>query len=300
MSPPPPAHRLLLDTSSLAYRAFFALPSSITDGEDRPVNAVRGYLDMAAHLYRSHRSGVEVLHCLDADWRPQPRVDAYPDYKADRPPDPEGLPWQFELLEEVLDAFGETRVEADGWEADDAIGTLAVAAEAGDRVDIVTGDRDLLQLVRDADADGPAVRVLFTVRGVKELATFDAAAVQAKYGVPPERYVDFASLRGDPSDGLPGIKGIGEKTARDLIRAHATLADVVAAAPTLSKRLGQNLVAGQEYLAAMRTVVPVRTDLSLTRRDGVRDDARLAELAERHRLSGPVERLTEAQDAARA
>lgn len=295
-----PCHRLLLDTSSLAYRAFFALPVSITDDEDRPVNAVRGYLDMTAHLYRSNPPGVEILHCLDADWRPQPRVDAYPDYKAARPPDPEALPWQFELLEEVLDAFGEVRVEAAGWEADDAIGTLASAAEPGERIDIVTGDRDLLQLVRDASPEGPAVRVLFTVKGVKELATFDARAVREKYGVPAQRYVDFASLRGDPSDGLPGIKGIGEKTARDLVRQHASLDEIVAAAPTLSQRLGENLVAGRSYLTAMRAVVPVRTDVALTRRDGVRDDARLAALAERHALTGPVERLGEAQDAARA
>jgi len=291
------AHRLLLDTSSLTYRAFFALPPSITDDEDRPVNAVRGYLDMTAHLYRSQRSDVEVVHCLDADWRPQPRVDAYSGYKSDRPPDPEGLPWQFELLEDVLDAFGETRVEAAGYEADDVIGTLATQAEPGDSVDIVTGDRDLYQLVRDADADGPAVRVLFTVKGVKQLEAYDAAAIQARYGVPAHRYVDFAILRGDPSDGLPGVKGVGEKTARDLVRAHDSLDALLADTSALSPKLAQKVREAAEYLAAMRRVVPVRTDVALTRRDGPLDVERLAGLAERHRLSGPVERLAEARSA---
>lgn len=289
-------HRLLLDTSSLAYRAFFALPVTITDSEDRPVNAVRGYLDMVAHLIREHTPD-EILHCLDHDWRPAPRVAAYSGYKAVRPPDPEALPWQFTLLDEVLDAFGAVRVIAEGWEADDAIGTLCATAEPGDQLDIVTGDRDLLQLVRDSDGNGsPAVRVLFTVKGVKELAAFDQAAVEEKYGIPAQRYVDFAILRGDPSDGLPGVKGVGEKTARDLVRQYPSLDALLKAAGNLSPKLGQRLIEASDYLAVMRDVVPVRSDAELTVFTGERDDTRLAALAQRHAIDGPVRRLREALD----
>ncbi|MPZ86497.1 MAG: flap endonuclease [Nitriliruptorales bacterium] len=290
-------HRLLLDTSSLAYRAFFALPVTITDADDRPVNAVRGYLDMVASLTREHAPD-EILHCLDHDWRPAPRVAVYSGYKAERPPDPEALPWQFTLLDEVLEAFGGVRVIAEGWEADDAIGTLCAQAGPGERIDIVTGDRDLLQLVRDGKGPGDAaVRVLFTVKGVRELAAFDQAAVEEKYGIPPRRYVDFAILRGDPSDGLPGVKGVGEKTARDLIREYPSLESLMGAADRLSPKLGQRLVSARDYLAAMRKVVPVRSDAELTMIRGTRDVARLAELAERHALEGPVRRLSEALDA---
>lgn len=286
-------HRLLLDTSSLAYRAFFALPATITDGEGRAVNAVRGYLDMVAHLTRTYTPD-EVLHCLDHDWRPAPRVAAYAGYKSDRLPDPEELPWQFALLREVLGAFGAMQVWAEGWEADDAIGTLCAQGGDGDCLEIVTGDRDLLQLVRDA---APTVRVLFTVKGVKELARFDERGVEQKYGVPAARYVDFAILRGDPSDGLPGVSGVGEKTARDLVTEHESLDAVVAAAGTLTKRLGERLAAAADYLKTMESVVPVRRDLTLVVDRGERDDGRLDELAKRHAIDGPVGRLREALDA---
>ena len=290
-------HRLLLDTSSLAYRAFFALPATITDGDGRAVNAVRGYLDMVAHLTRTHAPD-EVLHCLDHDWRPAPRVAAYAGYKSDRLPDPEELPWQFELLREVLDALGAIQVSAEGWEADDAIGTLCAQAVAGDCLEIVTGDRDLLQLVRDgADGDGPVVRVLFTVKGVKELARFDERGVKQKYGVPAARYVDFAILRGDPSDGLPGVNGVGEKTARDLVTEHESLDAIVAAAGTLTKRLGERVAAAADYLETMKSIVPVRRDLTLVVERGERDDARLDELAPRHAIEAPMRRLREVLDA---
>lgn len=285
------AHRLLLDTSSLFYRAFFALPPTITDAEGLPVNAIRGYLDFTAHLVRT-RMPDQLLHCIDDDWRPAPRVASYAGYKGDRLPDPEGLQEQVPLLNDVLDGFGAVRVWAKGWEADDAIGTLCAAAGPDDRVEVVTGDRDLLQLVRD-----PVVRVLFTVKGVRELADFDEAGVEAKYGVPPSRYVDFAILRGDPSDGLPGVSGVGEKTARDLVRAHPSLDAVVAGAGKLTPKLGERVGAAAEYLAVMLEVVPVRLDLELTYAEGVRDDARLDTLAERHAIEGPVKRLREALDA---
>lgn len=286
-------YTVLLDTSSLMYRAFFALPTTIVDQDGHPVNAVHGYLDMTAHLATTYRPD-QLIHVFDHDWRPAPRVAAYSGYKADRPDDPPALPPQFMILREVLQAYGAQMAEAPGWEADDAIGALCVRAPATHRVDIVTGDRDLLQLVRDT-ADAATIRVLLTVRGVSNLAVFDSTAVMAKYGVPPERYVDFATLRGDPSDGLPGVKGIGEKTARTLVAQYASLDALLSNVDALAPRIGANLRNAESYLAAMRHVVPIRTDIDVTLAIGERNDTRLAELGTRHRLAGSIARLRAAE-----
>jgi 5'-3' exonuclease len=291
------AHRMLLDTSSLMYRAFFSIPPVVRDAAGRPVNAVHGYLDMTAHLAAS-RHPDECVHCYDDDWRPAPRVALYEGYKAQRPPDPEGLPWQFELLRDVLDAFGLPQAEAPGWEGEDAIGSLCAQADDDDRIDIVTGDRDLIQLVRD-----PAIRVLFTVKGVSDLRVYDEPGVLAKFGITASRYADFAILRGDPSDGLPGVRGVGEKTARLLVTTYPSLDAMLAdarserrsgAALRRSPRLRQDVLAAAGYLAAMQRVVPIRTDLELRawRRDP--DPDRLEALGKLHRLSGPIRRLREA------
>lgn len=283
--------RLLLDTSSVLYRAFFALPTSITAPDGTPVNAVRGYLDMTARLIADRRPD-EVVHVFDDDWRPAPRVAAFPGYKAERAAEPEGLPEQFTLLDAILPAVGHTRVRAPGWEADDAIGALCVAAGGDERIEVVTGDRDLLQLVRD-----PEVRVLFTVKGVSELAVFDEAAVAERYGVPAARYVDFAILRGDPSDGLPGVPGVGPKTAATLVTAYPDLEALLADARSQTPKLAERLAAAGEYVTAMRAVVPVATDVTLETRTGDRDDAALDAFAERYNLEGPIERLRAALDA---
>ncbi|MGH3664865.1 MAG: 5'-3' exonuclease [Egibacteraceae bacterium] len=290
------AHRLLLDTSSLTYRAFFALPTSIQGSDGTPVNAIRGYLDMTARLV-TDLAPDEVVHAFDHDWRPAPRVAAYAGYKADRPPDPDDLPAQFTVLREVLGAAGQTVVEAPGWEADDAIATLCHRAAAGDVVEVVTGDRDLLQLVRDETPDGPAVRVLFTVKGVSELARFDETAVEDKYGIPARRYADFATLRGDPSDGLPGVRGVGEKTARQLVCAYPSLQALLDDAGRQTPRLALSLRDAVGYLTAMAEVVPVHTDVEVTVDRAQRDDDRLDELASTHNLDGPIGRLRRALDA---
>ena len=293
--------RLLLDTSSLFYRAYFALPVSILGNDGMPVNALRGYLDMTAQLLREQRPD-EVIHCYDAEWRPPARVAAHDGYKAVRATqtEPESLPEQIAVLRTVLDLLGAVQAEAPGWEADDAIATLAEHSGPHDQVDVVTGDRDLLQLVRDGERP---VRVLFTLKGVSQLATFDEAAVLDKYGIPAARYADFATLRGDPSDGLPGVKGVGEKTARDLVRAFPSLPALVEAAqslppggtvPGLPGAVAAKVRSAVDYLDAMAAVVPVRRDVEVVVRRPTADLDAVVALAERHRIEGPVERLVAA------
>jgi 5'-3' exonuclease len=293
------SHRLLIDTSSLMYRAFFSLPPTVTDRHGRPMNALHGYLDMCARLIRDRRPD-QVVHCFDNDWKPAPRVAAYAGYKAQRVPDPEGLPEQFPVLREIVLAAGMVHAEAPGWEAEDAIGSLCARAPQRDRVDIVTGDRDLIQCVRD-----PSVRVLFTRRGVSQLDVLDEAGVEAQYGVPPSRYADFAILRGDPSDGLPGIRGVGEVTARALVATYSTLEEMEEDARAERARPGplrgvRHLKArirdAADYLAAMRFVVPIRTDLRVEMVAGELDDARLEALARAFSLTGPLGRLRRAQE----
>lgn len=299
---------LLIDSPSLIYRAFFALPASLRSPGGHPVNAIRGYLDMVARLIGDHQPG-RVIHTMDADWRPQWRVDVYPQYKADRPPDPPELPGQFEVILDVLTAAGMPVADAPGYEADDVIGTLtadrppagsegqegtATGRQAGP-IGVVTGDRDLLQVVRDPD-----VWVLFPVKGVREMTLFDEAGVKARYGIPPRRYADFAILRGDPSDGLPGVRGVGEKTAVKLVNDYPDLDALVAAANgermhTLPARTTAAIRDAQEYLAAMRVVVPVATDAPVDATPPTPPDkAKLEELADRYGIDGPVDRLTAA------
>jgi len=270
------------------------MPASVVGRDGRPVNAVHGYLDMTARLLADHRPN-EAVHVYDADWRPAPRVAIYAGYKANRQPDPEWLPQQFEILRETLDALGLPQAEAPGWEAEDAIGVIVARARRGEHLDIVTGDRDLIQLVRD-----PAVRVLFTVRGVSELRVLDEAGVLAKYGVPASRYSDFAILRGDPSDGLPGVRGVGEKTARLLVEAYPDLPSLVADAKA-ERRKGAQLQRSPslraaireaaDYLTDMLVLVPIRTDVELKEWTSEREEAKVDEVARAYRLQGPIRRL---------
>jgi len=289
--------RLLLDTSSLIYRAFFSIPPTVTDLAGRPINAVFGYLDMTAQLIASRRPD-QMVHVYDDDWRPAPRVALYQGYKANRAPDPEGPPEQFGVLREILDALGQAQADAPGWEAEDAIGVMCARLERGDRVDVVTGDRDLIQLVHD-----PEVRVLFTVKGVSQLRVLDESGVQEKYGVPAARYVDFAILRGDPSDGLPGVRGVGEKTARALVNSYPDITALVDDA-LASRRTGAPLQRSPalraaireaaEYLATMREVVPIRTDVEIRMWQASPDEERLEAMGEKYQVEGPLRRLRSA------
>ena len=289
-------HRILLDVSSLTYRAFFALRDGPFTPDGRHVGAVHGYLDMVARLIASRRPD-EVVHVYDHEWRPVARTDIYPEYKGHRPEDPPDLPPQFLMIREVLGPTGMLQAQTEGWEAEDAIGAFCVEAHDTDLLEIVSGDRDLLQVVRD-----PVVRVLFTVRGVTELHEFDEAAVFDKYGVPAARYVEFAILRGDPSDGLPGVKGVGEKTARDLVTTFPSIDAILEAAEAGDMRIKlairERLVASAGYLDAMRRLVPVNADAPLSLWAGERDDGELLRMADELAIRGPAKRLIAAVESA--
>lgn len=292
--------RLLLDVSSMMYRAFFAMGSISRTADGDHSGAVHGYLDMVTTLIRSRRPD-EVVHCYDHDWRPVERTNLYPDYKAHRPADPETLPPQFEMLHWVLDLTDMEQAQTHGWEAEDTIAALCRDASPDDRIEMVSGDRDLIQLVRD-----PAIKLLFTVRGVSDLHEFDEEAVEAKYGIPADRYCDFAILRGDPSDGLPGVRGVGEKTARALVQAYPSLEAMredaardepqtdgpLRGKPALRHKIRED----GNYIEAMQALVPVNPDAPLDRWRGTRDDEALRALGDELGLRGPVTRLLAALD----
>ena len=296
-------HRILLDVSSLGYRAYFAMRDSVRSPDGRNVGILYGYLDMVTRLLVNRRPD-EIVHVYDHEWRPVHRTDVYADYKGNRQADPEDLPPQFLLLREVLDLTGLLQAQSEGWEAEDAIGAFCLDARHDDRIEIVSGDRDLIQLV-----DDPVVKLLFTIRGVSDLLELDEAAVMDKYGVPASRYVDFAILRGDPSDGLPGVRGVGEKTARALILAYPSLDELLADAASTSPRAGplkgkpalrSRLVEAAGYIEKMRELVPIRSTADLSVWAGERNDEALLALAERNGFKGPARRLLAALDSTNA
>lgn len=273
---------LLIDYQSLLYRSLHTIPPAV------PMNAVYGFVNMLARLVADRRPD-RLAIAVDEDWRPAFRVAALPSYKAHRVSDePDPIAPQEALGRELLAAFGIAVVGAEGYEAEDVIATLA--ARAGERVEVVSGDRDLFALVRDPD-----VCVLYPVTGVTKLAVVDEAEVTRRYGIPGRAYGDFALLRGDPSDGLPGVPGIGEKTAAKLIAEHGSLAAVLASR-TLAPAVARRLDAARDYLdAARRVVLPVEdvplgaVALELPERPA---HARIvARIAAAHRLGTPVERL---------
>jgi 5'-3' exonuclease len=283
-------HRLLLDVSSMMYRAFFAMREpGVFSKDGRPVGAVHGYLDMVTRL-TNDRHPDEVVHVYDHDWRPVARTDIYAGYKGNRLPDPEDLPPQFVMLRGVLDLTGMLQAQTEGWEAEDAIGAFCADADDDDRIEIVSGDRDLIQLVRD-----PVVKLLFTVRGVSELLELDEAGVLAKYEVPADRYAEFAILRGDPSDGLPGVRGVGAKTAKDLVLAYPSIEAMLEAAGagqmTIKPGVRAKLLESKGYLAAMQRIVPVNATAPLSIWAGERDDEALTALGADLGIKGPVQRL---------
>jgi len=313
-----PAPLLLLDGASMWFRSYFGVPSSITAPDGRPVNAVRGFIDSVATVItqqRPHRLAV----CLDLDWRPQFRVDLIPSYKAHRLADPkpagrpdleevpDELTLQVEMIMELLDAFGIPTAGAPGFEADDVLGTLA-AREKTDPVVVVSGDRDLMQVVAD---DPVPVRVLYLGRGLAKATLFGPAEVAENYRVPAQRagaaYAELALLRGDPSDGLPGVPGVGEKTAATLLAQFGSLDHILAAAhdpaSKMAKGLRSKLLSATDYIEAAGQVVRVATDAPVslsTLTDALplvaNDPERTAEVATELGVGSSIARLQKALD----
>src|SRR6516225_1659159 len=291
---------MLLDTASLYFRAFFGVPDTVRAPDGTPVNAVRGLLDMITRLVRA-RHPSRLVACWDADWRPAFRVAAVPSYKAHRlaadgasVQTPPTLDPQIPVIEEVLRMSGLAVAGAPGFEADDVMATLAARSDGP--VDVVTGDRDLFQLVDDARG----VRVIYTARGMSRLEVVDEAAVTRRYQIPGRAYAAFAALRGDPSDGLPGVPGVGEKTAAALVRVFGTVEAMLAALdqghggfPMGSRA---KLAANRAYLEVAIPVVAVAADAPLPPVDGrlpvtPADARRLAELDERWDLGSSLGRM---------
>ncbi len=300
-----PGRLMLLDTASMYFRAFYGVPE-IAAPDGTPVNAVRGLLDFISRLVAEYEP-TDLVCCWDNDWRPQWRVDLIPSYKAHRvveevagpAPDveevPDPLEVQIPIILEVLAAFGITVVGADGYEADDVIGTLATRADQA--VDIVTGDRDLFQLVDD-EAD---VRVLYIARGVGNHERVTNDWVKAKYDVHARQYADFATMRGDTSDGLPGVKGVGEKTAATLLNRFDDMAGILAAAADPDSDLApgprRKIKDAAAYLEVGPQVTAVACDIDLGSVDSrlprePQDPEALAALAQRWGLESPVQRLS--------
>ncbi|MFN8192136.1 MAG: 5'-3' exonuclease [Nocardioidaceae bacterium] len=298
---------MVLDTASMYFRAFYGVPDSFVAPDGTPVNAVRGLLDFISRMVSDYQP-THLVCAWDNDWRPQWRVDLIPTYKAHRveyvvagAPDVEQVPDPLELqvpiILDVLAALGICVIGKDGYEADDVIGTLATGA--GMPVDVVTGDRDLFQLVDDA----AGVRVLYIARGVSKHERITDAVVRDKYGVAPGQYADFATLRGDASDGLPGVAGVGEKTAASLLRKFGDLAGIIAATEDeeaeIAPGLRTKIRAAADYLAVAPEVVAVARELDLGDPDTALprtpvDRERLVELSDRWGLDSPLARLVTA------
>ena len=303
---------MLLDSASLYFRGFYGVPDTVRAPDGTPVNAIRGFLDIIAKLVTDY--GPESLvACWDDDWRPRWRVDLIPSYKAHRVAQevpggvdveevPAELVVQVPVIREVLAALGIAIVGAAQHEADDVIGTLATITPGP--VDVVTGDRDLFQLVDD----GRDVRVVYTARGMSNLEVLTDATIVAKYGIHANQYADFAVMRGDSSDGLPGVAGVGEKTAGSLLAEYGDLGGIEAAAAdpasAMKPALRTKFAAAVDYLSVAPTVVEVVRDLPLgdvdarLRAPGDEQRAALDALAERWSLGGSLDRCRAALTAA--
>lgn len=293
---------MLIDAASLWYRAYYGLPSSIKAPDGRRSGAVRGFFDGLAVLARRF-SPTGLVCCLEGNWRPQWRLDLLPGYKAARAlPDgaedtPEGLEAQVAAIEALLPALGVATATHPGYEADDVIATLA--ARTAEPVLVVTGDRDLFQLVDD-ERDR---KVVYLARGISKAELFDGEAVTAKFGVGPEHYVDFAVLRGDPSDGLPGVKGIGAKTAVTLVNTYGGVAGLRAAAADaesdLPERQKKAIGEAADYLDRAVKVSTVASDVAIPVVDAAlptepRDQHRVEALAKEWGVASALLRFHEA------
>jgi DNA polymerase I len=254
---PGTARRLfLLDGHSLAYRAFFALPASLATSTGQITNAVYGFTSMLIKLLSEERPDlIAVAFDMGA---PTVRLEMDAEYKAGRPETPGEFAPQLGLISEVLQTLGIPIIRVEGHEADDAIGTLAVrAAAAGIDATIVTADRDFFQLVR------PGITVMFNRRGISDIVRYDEAGVQERFGLPPAKYLEYVALKGDPSDNIPGVPGVGEKTATKLVQDFGSVDGILAHTDELKGRLRQNIEAAADRLALNKDLARIVTDVEL-------------------------------------
>ena len=294
---------MLLDSASLWYRAYYGMPDTLLAPDGTPVNAIRGYLDMTARLVSIYKPN-RLVACLDGDWRPMWRVELFPEYKANRleedgdeEEEPDTLTPQIPILLDLLDLFKIPVVGVDDFEADDVMATYAEVEKGPIR--IVTGDRDLFQMVDDKRD----IKVVYLAKGISAHDLVDLKYVADKYQIPGERYALFAMFRGDPSDGLPGVRGIGEKGAALIANNFASVEEALAGAhaahESLSPALAKKIIAGADYLKIAPTVVQVarnvplpKVDLSMPAVPG--DLSAIYQCKERYGLGASVDRLISA------
>ena len=295
---------MLLDSGSLWYRAYYGMPDTLTADDGTPVNAIRGFLDMSARLIATYNPDRMVV-CLDGDWRPSWRVELFPGYKANRLEDeesdeeaePDTLTPQIPILLDLLDEFGIPMVGVDDYEADDVMATYAHTHAGPTR--IVTGDRDLFQLVDDKRD----IKVAYLAKGISAHDLVDLNFIAQKYSIPGDRYAMFATFRGDASDGLPGVKGIGEKGAALISTHFASIADAIVAAQNGDERLpaalARKIIAGMDYLAIAPTVVNCARDVPLPEIElgmpkAPADFSKIYQIKEKYSLGASVDRLISA------
>jgi 5'-3' exonuclease len=294
---------MLLDSASLWYRAYYGMPDTLLSPSGMPVNAIRGYLDMTARLISMY-SPNRIVACIEGDWRPTWRVELFPDYKANRleegsevEEEPETLTPQIPVLLDLIDAFGIPMVGVDDYEADDVMATFAVREMGPIRV--VTGDRDLFQMVDD----NKDVKIVYLARGISQHDLVDSKWVANKYGIPGDRYALFAMFRGDPSDGLPGVKGIGEKGAALIANNFATVDEALKGAidghQALTPALAKKIIAGEEYLKIAPTLVHCARDVAIpqmeiTMPSRPADLSLIYQMKEEYGLGASVDRLISA------
>ncbi|MEY3722240.1 MAG: 5'-3' exonuclease [Candidatus Nanopelagicaceae bacterium] len=291
---------MLIDSASLWYRAYYGMPDTLLSPKGEPINAVKGFIDMAARLINAYRPD-RLAICLDGDWRPSWRVQLFPEYKTNRldesgeeEEEPDLLTPQVPIILDFFESLGVQIIGADDYEADDVIATLA-KRELGP-VRVVTGDRDLFQLVDD-DRD---VKVVYLAKGISAHDLVDSAWIANKYSIPGERYGLFAMIRGDASDGLPGIKGIGEKGAAEIASNFDSIDAVVAAAKSQDKNLRdihrKRILADEAYAGIVEELVSCAVNISLPKVDfkipNQAEDAKMLEkLTKEHGLATSFTRL---------
>ncbi len=290
---------LLLDSASLWYRAFFGMPDTLLSPSGEPVNAIKGFLDMSARLINQYQPS-RLVACLEGDWRPSWRVELFPGYKANRvdesgeEEEPDTLGPQIPILLDILEAFGIPMVGVDDYEADDIMATFSVK-ERGPTF-VATGDRDLFQLVDDKRR----VKIVYLAKGISNHDLVDRAWIKNRYEIPGDRYALFAMLRGDASDGLPGVRGIGEKGAAHIANHFESIEDALAAAHAadekLTPALRKKLIEGSDYVAIAPKLVHCALDvpipsMSITVPSKPLDMSQIWQYKEQYGLGSSIDRM---------